>query len=76
MDFDAVIFDCDGVLVDSEAIHVAVEMELLAELAAGMTTIGYSGGGHADDRLGERLTRAGATDVFDSHREILAHLFT
>ena len=31
-DFSALIFDCDGVLVDSEAIHVAVEMELLAEM--------------------------------------------
>ncbi|KCZ90040.1 HAD family hydrolase [Hyphomonas johnsonii] len=30
--FDALIFDCDGVLVDSEVIHVAVEIEFLAEL--------------------------------------------
>ena len=30
--FSALIFDCDGVLVDSEAIHVAVEMELLREM--------------------------------------------
>lgn len=28
----AIIFDCDGVLVDSEVIHVAAEMELLADL--------------------------------------------
>lgn len=31
-DFEAIIFDNDGVLVDSEVIHVAVERELLAEL--------------------------------------------
>ena len=31
-DFDAIIFDNDGVLVDSERIHVAVELELLKEL--------------------------------------------
>ena len=31
-DCDAIIFDSDGVLVDSEKIHVAVERELLAEL--------------------------------------------
>lgn len=31
-DFDAIIFDSDGVLVDSEIIHVAVERELLSEL--------------------------------------------
>lgn len=30
--FDAIIFDNDGVLVDSEMIHVAVERELLAEI--------------------------------------------
>lgn len=28
----AVIFDCDGVLVDSEVIHIAAELELLANL--------------------------------------------
>lgn len=31
-DFDAIIFDSDGVLVDSEVIHVAVERELLSEI--------------------------------------------
>ncbi|MEL7486172.1 MAG: HAD hydrolase-like protein, partial [Pseudomonadota bacterium] len=30
-DIDAIIFDCDGVLVDSEAITMSVERELLAE---------------------------------------------
>lgn len=30
--WDALIFDSDGVLVDSEVIHIAVERELLAEL--------------------------------------------
>ena len=31
-EFDAIIFDSDGVLVDSEIIHIAVERELLAEI--------------------------------------------
>lgn len=31
-EFDAIIFDCDGVLVDSEVIHLAAELELLANL--------------------------------------------
>ncbi len=31
-DCDALIFDSDGVLVDSEVIHMAVEQEMLAEL--------------------------------------------
>lgn len=31
-DCEAIIFDSDGVLVDSEVIHVAVERELLADL--------------------------------------------
>jgi beta-phosphoglucomutase-like phosphatase (HAD superfamily) len=29
---EAIIFDCDGVLVDSEVIHIASELELLAKL--------------------------------------------
>lgn len=29
---EAIIFDCDGVLVDSEVIHIAAELELLAHL--------------------------------------------
>lgn len=29
---DALIFDCDGVIVDSETIHIAVELELLSEI--------------------------------------------
>jgi len=32
LDLEAPIFDSDGVLVDSEAIHIAVEQELLAEV--------------------------------------------
>ena len=30
--FDAIIFDNDGVLVDSEIIHITVERELLNEI--------------------------------------------
>ncbi len=29
---EAIIFDCDGVLVDSEVIHIATELEVLAHL--------------------------------------------
>lgn len=29
---EAIIFDCDGVLVDSEVIHITAELELLAHL--------------------------------------------
>lgn len=29
---DAIIFDCDGVLVNSEVIHIAAELELLAQI--------------------------------------------
>ena len=29
--FEAVIFDCDGVLVDSESLALEVELEILAE---------------------------------------------
>ena len=32
MSFDLVIFDCDGVLVDSERLTVAVEARMLTEL--------------------------------------------
>ncbi len=32
MKFEAILFDCDGVLVDSEKIYVAVEQELLSGL--------------------------------------------
>ena len=31
-EFDAIIFDNDGVLVDSEIIHVTVEREMLKEI--------------------------------------------
>lgn len=34
---DLVIFDCDGVLVDSERLSIAVEVELLAELGWPLT---------------------------------------
>ncbi len=37
-----------------------------AGLAAGMTVWGFTGGGHADDGLADRLNAAGAHEVFDS----------
>tara|TARA_R110000787_G_scaffold8094_3_gene27061 strand:+ start:10267 stop:10947 length:681 start_codon:yes stop_codon:yes gene_type:complete len=46
-----------------------------AARAAGMTAFGFTGGGHADAGLGERLLSAGAAASFDSHDAIAAHLF-
>lgn len=41
-----------------------------AARAAGMTAWGFTGGGHADPGLAQRLTQAGAHGVFASHPEI------
>jgi HAD superfamily hydrolase (TIGR01509 family) len=38
MDFDLVIFDCDGVLIDSELLSVRVDRECLAEYGIVMST--------------------------------------
>lgn len=38
--------------------------------AAGMTVIGFTGGGHADSGLAERLRAAGAVDTVASHAEL------
>tara|TARA_R110001606_G_scaffold343375_2_gene491943 strand:- start:217 stop:897 length:681 start_codon:yes stop_codon:yes gene_type:complete len=46
-----------------------------AARAAGMTAFGFTGGGHADAGLGERLVAAGAAASFQSHDAIAAHLF-
>ena len=43
---------------------------VLAARAAGMTAVGYIGGGHADPDLGERLMAAGAHRVFSDHSTI------
>ncbi|WP_419914186.1 HAD family hydrolase [Hoeflea sp.] len=43
-------------------------------LAAGMTVWGFTGGGHADDGLAERLNGAGAHQVFENHAELGAAL--
>jgi HAD superfamily hydrolase (TIGR01509 family) len=37
MDWDLVIFDCDGVLIDSEMLTIRVEVALLAELGIAIT---------------------------------------
>ncbi|MBV7266220.1 HAD family hydrolase [Erythrobacter ani] len=54
---EAIIFDCDGVLVDSEVIHIAVERELLAE----------DGLRYSDE---EYLTRFVGLSNPDFHREL------
>ncbi|MGE6696135.1 HAD family hydrolase [Hyphomonas sp. NPDC076900] len=45
-----------------------------AARAAGMTAWGFTGGGHADAGLAQRLAEAGAHGVFSSHREIASAL--
>lgn len=45
-----------------------------AAVAAGMEAWGFTGGGHADPGLAERLTAAGAQSVFDSHGAIALRL--
>jgi beta-phosphoglucomutase-like phosphatase (HAD superfamily) len=71
-----VIFDCDGVLVDSEPISLRCVVEdsihgARAGTAAGMTVLGFIGGSHirgnaARERShGEKLIQAGAAVVFD-----------
>lgn len=40
-DFDALIFDCDGVLVDSEVIYIAAERALLAEIGLAYSREAY-----------------------------------
>ncbi|MGI9372682.1 MAG: HAD family hydrolase [Hyphomicrobiales bacterium] len=43
-------------------------------VAAGMTVWGFTGGGHADDGLSQRLMAAGAHEVFGSFAEVGASL--
>ncbi len=76
--FKAVIFDCDGVLVDSEVIALKVELEMLAEQGLhfepadyavrfmGLSTDAY----HAaiDDEARERLGRPIAEAIRQSER--------
>lgn len=45
-----------------------------AGVAAGMTVWGFTGGGHADDGLADRLRGAGAHAVFANFTEIAAQL--
>ena len=85
--FAAVIFDCDGVLVDSEKLALEVELEVLAELGLtfergdyvlrfmGLSTDAF----HAaiDEEAQKRLGRAIAAEVRGSERlrrVMIAHL--
>jgi beta-phosphoglucomutase-like phosphatase (HAD superfamily) len=109
---DALIFDCDGVLINSEEIAQAVELAQLASVGihyrrdeyaeavasssstntarcmvvedsvngivaakrAGMTAIGFTGGGHCLDDHAQRLRNSGADLVFAAHADLAAHL--
>jgi HAD superfamily hydrolase (TIGR01509 family) len=85
--FQAIIFDCDGVLVDSEKLALAVELEVLAELGLtferddyvlrfmGLSTDAF----HAaiDEEAQKRLGRSIAQEVRGSERlrqVMIAHL--
>jgi HAD superfamily hydrolase (TIGR01509 family) len=69
----------DIYLFAAERLDVAPEACIVIEdsvngvrgaVAAGMTAWGFTGGGHADPGLGDRLGKAGAAEVFDSHAAI------
>src|SRR5262249_55573491 len=62
---DAVIFDCDGVLVDSETICLRVELECLAEL--GMT---YDRDAYAEKFLGTTTADFFGLLNDDHHRHV------
>ncbi|WPZ34734.1 HAD-IA family hydrolase [Thalassobaculum sp. OXR-137] len=47
---------------------------ICAAVDAGMTAWGFTGAGHADPELAQRLTAAGAESVFDSHAAIALRL--
>jgi HAD superfamily hydrolase (TIGR01509 family) len=59
--FELVIFDCDGVLVDSEHLAVRIEALILAELGWRLT----------EDEIVSRFVGRSATDM---HQEIEAHV--
>ncbi len=47
---------------------------VLGGVAAGMTVWGFIGGGHADPGLASRLRNAGASQVFETFRDLGGHL--
>ncbi|MYT75063.1 MULTISPECIES: HAD family hydrolase [unclassified Streptomyces] len=77
--FELVIFDCDGVLVDSERIAVGVQVELGAALGWPLTAeevvATFIGRSHADiralvaDRLGEETASMWSKRFEERHRE-------
>ena len=76
---DLVIFDCDGVLVDSELIFAGVLAECLT--AADFSTtideaiiLGFCGGGHCPDGHADRLLAAGCAHVFARMADLAAFL--
>lgn len=86
-DFKAVIFDCDGVLVDSEKLALQVELDVLAELGLSFDRADYmlrfmglsTDAFHAaiDQEAQKRLGRSIAAEVRGSERlrqVMVAHL--
>ena len=70
----------DLFLLAAERLEVAARERMVIEdsihgieaaVAAGMTAIGFTGGSHADDKLGRRLKDRGARHVVSSHADLL-----
>lgn len=75
--FRSIIFDCDGVLFDSEILANRVEVEIKdsvvgvrAGRAANMTVCGFLGGSHVHPGHADRLTAASADFLVSSFDEL------
>ncbi len=82
MDFDLIIFDCDGVLIDSELLSNRSEVEFLKsfgiefELSDYMTVLGYTGGSHIQPGHQAKLLDEGAIEVFSEMSQLSTWLGT
>jgi HAD superfamily hydrolase (TIGR01509 family) len=83
---ELVIFDCDGVLIDSERLSVKVDVQILAELGWPLSEaevikrfVGRSdrdGRAAIEAHLGRKLPPGWAQAVEHRHREAFAHVLT
>ena len=65
MNFDLIVFDCDGVLVDSVP-------GVMAARAADITVLGFHGGSHCRPDTAETLRGAGGAATFGDMRQLPA----